>query len=350
GLSRPSLPRIPGLAGFQGKVFHSASWDHGYALEGKRVAVIGTGASAIQIVPRIAPRVKQLHLFQRTPPWILSKDDRDIGQGERKLYEALPVAQWLHRQLIYWRLESRVPFFIVAPSVLKLAEREARRFLEQSIPDPELRAKLTPNYVLGCKRVLLSNDYYPALLRPNVELVTEGIQEITRDGLLTKEGTARSVDAIIFATGFQAAEAAAPFPIHGRGGLELEEAWRTNAEAYLGATVAGMPNLFFLVGPNTGLGHSSMVFMIESQAQYVLECIEVMRREGLGSLEVRQDAQERFNQRLHERLDRTVWSTGGCVSWYRTSSGKNTTLWPGFTFEFRWRTQRPDLTDYHLGK
>jgi cation diffusion facilitator CzcD-associated flavoprotein CzcO len=350
GLSRPSRPSIPGLAGFQGKVFHSARWDHGYALEGKTVALIGTGASAIQIVPEIAPRVKQLHLFQRTPPWILPKEDRAIGERERKLYQALPLAQWLHRQAIYWRLESRAPFFTTTPGVLKLAGRLASRFLERSIPDPVLRAKLTPDYTLGCKRVLLSDDYYPALLRPNVELVTDGIQEVVRDGLRTKDGTVRPVDAIIFATGFQAAEAVAPFPIQGRGGLDLEEAWRTNAEAYLGAAVAGMPNFFFIVGPNTGLGHSSMVFMIESQVQYVLECIQAIRREGLGYLEVRQDVQERFNRRLQERLGRSVWSTGGCVSWYTTSSGKNTTLWPGFTFEFRLRTRRPDLADYHLGR
>jgi cation diffusion facilitator CzcD-associated flavoprotein CzcO len=350
GLSRPSLPQLPGLADFQGKVFHSARWDHGHDLSDKTVAVIGTGASAIQIVPEIAPRVRKLHLFQRTPPWILPKDDRAIGERERKLYEALPSAQWLHRQLIYWRLESRAPLFTRAPSILKLAERLALRFLEQSIPDPTLRAKLTPDYVFGCKRVLLSNDFYPALNRPNVELVTDGIREVTREGLVTREGTARPVDTIILATGFQAAEAASPFPIRGRGGLQLEEAWRASAEAYLGTSVAGLPNLFFLAGPNTGLGHSSMVFMLESQVQYVLDCIQTLQREGLGFLEVRKDVQERFNQRLHERLARTVWNVGGCASWYRTSNGKNTTLWPGSTLGFRWRTRRLALADYHVGR
>jgi cation diffusion facilitator CzcD-associated flavoprotein CzcO len=348
GLSRPALPQLPGLEDFQGTVFHSARWDHGHDLTDRTVAVIGTGASAIQIVPEIAPRVRTLHLFQRTPPWILPKDDRAIGERERKLYASLPLAQWLHRQLIYWRLESRAPLFTRAPAILKLAELQARRFLEQSIPDPALRAKLVPNYALGCKRVLLSNDFYPALNRPNVELVTEGIQRVTRDGIVSQEGRERTVDTIILATGFQAAEAAAPFPIRGRGGLSLEEAWRTSAEAYLGTSVAGLPNLFFLAGPNTGLGHNSMVFMLESQVQYVLDCIQTLQREGLDFLEVRQDVQERFNRRLHERLGHTVWNTGGCASWYKTSDGKNTTLWPGSTLGFRWRTRRLELADYHV--
>jgi cation diffusion facilitator CzcD-associated flavoprotein CzcO len=350
GLSRPFSPRIPGLEDFQGKVFHSARWDHGYDLAGKTVAVIGTGASAIQLVPEIASRVKQLHLFQRSPPWILPKEDRPIGPRERNLYAALPAMQWLHRQAIYWRYESRVPLFTSRNPVARIIERKARRWLERSIPDPGLRAKLTPDYVIGCKRVLLSNDYYPALLRPNVELVTAGIQTVTRDGLLTKEGKTRSVDAIILATGFQAAEASSPVPIQGRGGLDLEEAWRTSAEAYLGTSVAGVPNFFFLVGPNTILGHSSMVFMIESQVQYVLDCIQTLRREGLETLEVRKSAQERFNRRLRERLDRSVWNTGGCASWYKTRTGKNTTLWPGSTVEFRWRTRQFEPGDYHLEK
>ncbi|WNG25349.1 NAD(P)/FAD-dependent oxidoreductase [Cystobacter fuscus] len=349
-LSRPSLPAIPGLADFQGKLFHSARWDHDHALEGKTVAIIGTGASAIQIVPRIAPRVKQLHLFQRTPPWVLPKEDRLLGPRERTLYEALPAMQWLHRQAIYWKYEGRLPLFVSKIPLVRFFERRALRWLERSIPDPGLRAKLTPNYAMGCKRVLLSDDYYPALLRPNVELVTEPIQTVTRDGLLTVDGKARPVDTLIFATGFQAAEAVSPFPIQGRGGLRLEEAWRTSAEAYLGTTVAGVPNFFFLVGPNTLLGHNSMVFMIESQVQYVLDCIQTLRRGGFETLEVRESAQARFNQRLLERLGRTVWSTGGCASWYKTRTGKNTTLWPGSTVEFRWRTRQLEPGDYHLEK
>ncbi|HSP78384.1 MAG TPA: NAD(P)/FAD-dependent oxidoreductase, partial [Myxococcaceae bacterium] len=238
GLSRPSYPDIPGLGDFQGRVFHSARWEHDYDFTGKRVAVIGSGASAIQLVPEIAPRVERLHIFQRTPPWILPREDRTIGRLEQKLYQALPLAQRLHRQAIYWLLESRVLALTVNPRLTRLVQREAIQFLEHSIPEPELRKKLTPDYMLGCKRVLLSNDYYPTLLRPNVELVTDGIRRLSRTGVLTKDGTERPVDALVLATGFQAAEEVAPFEIKGRGGVELQEAWREGAEAYLGTTVA----------------------------------------------------------------------------------------------------------------
>jgi cation diffusion facilitator CzcD-associated flavoprotein CzcO len=349
GLSRPAFPDIPGLEHFQGKVFHSARWDHGYDLTDKTVAVVGTGASAIQIVPQIAPRVKQLHLFQRTPPWVLPKDDRAIGPRERKLYQALPFLLWLRRLFIYWTLESRVYGFIKVLGMLKLYEHVARRYLRKSVPDPELLKKVTPRYRLGCKRVLLANDYYPALLRPNVELVTDGIQEVTPTGVRTRDGKERPVEALILATGFQASEAVAPFPIYGRGGVNLADAWQQGAEAYLGTAVAGMPNLFFIVGPNTGLGHSSMIFMIESQVRYILECLQALQRQGCAYLELRREVQERFNQQLHARMEHTVWNTGGCASWYKTRNGKNTTLWPGSTVEFRLRTRRLQPSDYQWG-
>jgi cation diffusion facilitator CzcD-associated flavoprotein CzcO len=270
-----------------------------------------------------------------------------IGPLARKLYASLPLAQKAHREALYWKLESRVFGFTGStPIVLEYAEKAAREFLEDSIPDPELRAKLTPDYKLGCKRVLLADDYYPALLRPNVEVVTEGIERVTRGGIRTKDGTEREVDTLILATGFQAAEAVAPFDIKGRGGFDLNEAWRTGAEAYLGTTVAKVPNMFFLVGPNVGLGHSSMVFMIESQVRYVMDCVQTMLREGLKTLEVREDVQRRFNQMLDERLEHTVWNSGGCASWYKTRSGKNTTLWPGSTVEFRRRTRHFEPSEY----
>jgi cation diffusion facilitator CzcD-associated flavoprotein CzcO len=347
GLSRPSWPAIAGLDRFAGPTFHSARWDHEYPLEGKRVAVIGTGASAIQVVPAIAPRVGRLHLFQRTPPWVMPRPDRAISPAEQALFRAAPALQQLARGAIYLQFESRALGFVVDPRLMRLGERQARAFLVKSVADPTLRARLTPSYTMGCKRVLLSNDYYPAVQRSSVELVTDAIAEINPRGVVTVDGQERPVDALVLCTGFQAAEAAAPFAVTGAGGRDLDAAWRDGAEAYLGTTVAGFPNLFLLVGPNTGLGHSSMVYMIESQLAYVLDAIRMMRARGLRQVSVRPDAQARYNQRLHARLARTVWASG-CSSWYRTRSGKNTTLWPGFTFEFRRRTRRFDEESYEL--
>lgn len=347
GLSRPAYPDIPGLASFAGKTFHSARWDHDYPLDGKTVGVIGTGASAIQIVPSIAPRVGHLHVFQRTPPWILPKDDRDISPAEREWFRRLPVLQRLARLRQYTVHELMALGFVVDPRVLKYASRLALEHLKKSVPDEALRAKLTPHYTMGCKRILLTNDYYPAIQRSNVELVTEGIAEIREHGILTKDGKERPLDAIVLATGFQAADAVAPFVVRGRGGRELNDAWRDGAEAYLGTTVSGFPNFFLIVGPNTGLGHSSMVYMIESQIAYIQGALRAMQQRRLQLVDVRADAQERYNKRLHGRLAGTVWSTG-CSSWYQAKNGKNTTLWPGFTFEFRLRTRRFDPQDYEL--
>jgi cation diffusion facilitator CzcD-associated flavoprotein CzcO len=351
GLSRPSLPAIAGAERFAGKTFHTARWDHTYALEGKRVAVIGTGASAIQVVPALAPRVAQLLVFQRTPPWIMPKPDLRIGRRQQQRMADHPWLQRGLRRLIYWLMESRVlGFKNVLPSMQVRAERRAREYLAAQVADPTLRAKLTPNYRVGCKRVLISNDYFAALQKPNSALITAGIAEIREHSIATVDGGEHPVDAIVYATGFQAAEQAAPFPVRGRGGRELEDAWRDGAEAYLGITVHGFPNFFVLTGPNTGLGHNSMVFMIESQIQYVLASLAQMRERGLASVEVKRTIQDDFNKQLHARLSDTVWMTGGCSSWYNTRSGKNTTLWPGFTFEYRFRTQRFDAKNYELGR
>ena len=347
GLSRPAIPDIAGLSSFSGKVFHSARWDHSFSLTGKRVAVIGTGASAIQIVPAIAPQVGTLHLYQRTPPWIIPKRNRVFSEAQRTRYKEHPLLQQLSRLLCYVRHELGGLGFVVEPKILALLSRLVKRYIARSIPDPALREKLTPNYTLGCKRILLSNDYYPALRRNNVELVTSAISEVTPNGIRCADGTERSLDAIILATGFAAADVVAPFPIYGRNGVPLSDEWKDGAEAYLGTTIAGFPNSFLIVGPNTGLGHSSMVYMIESQIAYILSAIQAMQKDKLSTVEVKSDVQARYNQEIHKRLGHTVWSSG-CVSWYQTKGGKNTTLWPGFTFEFRRRTRqfRPD--DYHL--
>jgi cation diffusion facilitator CzcD-associated flavoprotein CzcO len=347
-LSRPALPDIPGLADFKGKVFHSARWDRTFDLAGKTVAVVGTGASAIQIVPAIADKVGHLHLYQRTPPWVLPKPDRDITARERALFRRIPLLQDVARKAIYFGLEWRAAAFVLEPRILKWAQPQVLRYLAKCVPDRALREKLTPSYTMGCKRILMSNDYYQSLQRGNVDVVTDGIERVRAHSIVTKDGVERPVDAIVLATGFQAAEGISPFEVRGAGGVDLDQAWREGAEAYLGTSVSGFPNLFFIVGPNTGLGHNSMVFMIESQIAYILSAIRTMRARGLRAVDVKRDHQTRYNAKLHTRLARTVWAKGGCVSWYNTRTGKNTTLWPGFTLEFRLRTRRFDPAPYDL--
>lgn len=346
GLSRPAYPQIHGLRDFTGTTFHSAAWDHSYDLRGKRVAVIGTGASAIQFVPQIASLVAQLQLFQRTPPWVMAKPDREVTALEHAVFRRWPLVQKLVRGTIYTLLEVRVPGFVRLPGAMKVAQRLALSHLRAQVADPKLRAKLTPQYTMGCKRVLVSNDYYPALTRPNVHLVTDGIREVRANGIVTADGTLHEVDCIILGTGFQATEPLPRGVVFGRGGVDIVEAWRDGPEAYLGTTVAGFPNLFLLMGPNTGLGHSSMVYMIESQIQYVLGALDAMAAHGVAAVNVQAGVQAAYNHKLQERLVGTVWQSGGCQSWYRNAAGKNVVLWPGFTWRFRQQTRHFDLTNY----
>jgi cation diffusion facilitator CzcD-associated flavoprotein CzcO len=344
-LNRPRLPDIPGIESFAGAMFHSSRWDHDVPLKGTTVAVIGTGASAVQIVPAIAPEVAKLVVYQRTAPWVMPKVDGPIPPWKRALYARVPAAQKLARRGIYWTRELLALGMVVEPRIMKIAERAGRKHIARSVSDPALRAQLTPHYTMGCKRVTPSNDYFPALERKNVELVTDRIAEVRERSIVSDDGVERSVDAIVLATGFEAAEQVAPFEVRGRTGRDLNEVWKAGAEAYLGTTVAGFPNLFLLVGPNTGLGHSSIVFMIESQLAYVVDALKKMRARRLRVVEVKRAVEARYNARIQERLKGTVWSSG-CMSWYLTRSGKNTTIWPGFTFEFRLRTRRFDLESY----
>ncbi len=346
-LSEPSIPTLPGLDRFQGTVFHSARWRHDYDLAGKRVAVIGTGASAIQFVPRIQPQVARLTLFQRTPPWVLPRLDHPISERWRALFHSLPLAQRFARSAIYLQRELLVPGFTQRTRLLQRAEALALRHLERQVADPTLRAKLTPGYRLGCKRILLSDDFYPALTQENVEVVTERIGEVCPTGVMTEDGVERPVDAIIFATGFHVTDMPAAAFIHGRGGQTLADAWRDGPRAYLGATVAGFPNLFLMIGPNTGLGHSSMIFMIESQLAYILDCLRLMDKRHVQAVEVRGEAQTSFNEEMQRRMSHTVW-TSGCSSWYLDATRHNSTLWPGFTWEYRRRTRRFDAAHYSL--
>jgi cation diffusion facilitator CzcD-associated flavoprotein CzcO len=340
----PQIPDLPGLATFRGKTFHSARWDHAYDLAGKRVAVIGTGASSIQFVPEIAPKVARLEVFQRTPPWIVPKPDRPIGEREQWMFEHVPGAHWLRRTGLYWLMESRVLGFAFAPKINQLAERLVLGHLAKSVPDRELRAKLTPDYRMGCKRVLISNDYYAALGRDNVELVTDGISAIEPSGIRTTDGVLHEADAIIFGTGFRVVDYVSSMRIVGRGGRDLNDVWSQQVRNYLGISVSGFPNLFLLMGPNTGLGHNSMIFMIEAQARYAVDAILSMHRNSIASLDVRPEIEAAVRVELAKKMENTVW-TSGCNSWYMAPDGE-VLLWPGFTFDYWRRTRRVDLADY----
>ncbi|HTH76917.1 MAG TPA: NAD(P)/FAD-dependent oxidoreductase [Trinickia sp.] len=347
-LSRPALPRIAGIERFGGALFHSARWNHAYPLDGKTVAVIGTGASAVQFIPRIQPRVARLLVFQRTPPWVMPRPDRAIGAGAQRLFRRLPFAQKLVRWGVYWQHEARALAFIVNPKWMRAPMRFASSYLARRVKDPALRAKLTPDYVLGCKRVLLSSDYYPAITQSNVEVVTTPIREIVEDGIVADDGRRYRVDAIICGTGFDVADAGAPFPVIGAHGVDLDERWRKEGpQAYLGASIAGFPNFFMMVGPNTGLGHNSMVYMIESHIAYIADCLRTLRQRGARTMDVRADVQRAFNDKLQNAFRGSVWMSG-CRSWYLSKSGKNTALWPGFTFAFRRLTRRVRASDYRF--
>jgi cation diffusion facilitator CzcD-associated flavoprotein CzcO len=346
-LSDPKMPDIEGLDSFKGHTFHSAQWDHDYDVTGKRVAVIGTGASAIQFVPAIAPKVAQMHVFQRTAPWVMPHSDRPISERERRLYRRLPVLQKLVRGGVYSARELLVLGFVKQPRLMKLVEGLARKHMDRQISDPELRRKVEPDYTIGCKRILPSNHWYPALGRDDVELVTDPIARVTERGVVTESGAEHEVDAIILGTGFNVVDMPVARYVRGRDGRTLHECWGGSPRAYMGTTVPGFPNLFMLLGPNTGLGHSSMVYMIESQVAYIAGALKEMRRRGAGVAEVRREVAERFNEVIDARMKDTVWTTG-CKSWYLDDTGRNGTLWPDWTFAFRRRSNRFDASEYVL--
>jgi cation diffusion facilitator CzcD-associated flavoprotein CzcO len=347
-LHEPSIPEIEGLESFAGTVFHSAHWDHDHDLRGRRVAVIGTGASAIQFVPQIAAHVGHLTLFQRTAPWVLPKPDRTIPSWLRRAYAVAPVLQRLQRAVIYGRNEALVGNFL-HPARMRIVEAVARRYLDRRFAGrPDLVQKLTPDFTLGCKRILLSNDYYPSLLRGNVQVETGAITRVTEHAVVTADGVEHEVDTIIFGTGFRVGDTVRQMTITGRDGVKLADAWSAGAESFLGTTVAGFPNMFALAGPNTGLGHSSMVYMIESQLAYVLDALRLVDEHGAVAIDTRRDRQDAFNADVQRRFEGTVWTSGGCLSWYLDPDGRNRVLWPGYTFSFRRRTRRVDPADHEL--
>ncbi|AOJ05308.1 alpha/beta hydrolase [Burkholderia mayonis] len=346
-LSRPILPKLAGIETFEGHAFHSAHWDHGYALSGKRVAVVGTGASAIQFVPAIANDVDRLTIFQRSPAYILPRPDRAYRGWQKALFRRMPSTMKLHRACIYLKYEARALAFTRFKGLMRFsARRPFVRLLSTQVPDAALRAKLTPDYPIGCKRILLSNDYLAAMNKPNVALVTAGIRRVTPGGIETEDGVHHPVDAIVFGTGFAATEFLAPMRIVGRAGVTLNDAWRRGARAYLGVAVPDFPNFFMLYGPNTNLGHNSIVYMLESQIAHVIRCYEAMRAANATAIDVDERRYRQFNAHVQKRLSKTVWS--GCTSWYVDASGHNSANWHGFTLSYRWLTRFSSLSAYRM--
>ncbi len=354
GLHVPKTPPLPGLATFSGSAFHSARWRHDVDLAGKDVAVVGTGASAIQIIPEIAPIVRRLTVYQRSPPWVLPRHDYEVSPTLKWAFAHVPGLLRLVRAWHYWTAEAIALGLVYKPKLMGIGQKASAAYKEREIADPDLRLKLNPFYTLGCKRMLLSDDFYATMTRPNVELVTGDIREVKPQSIVAADGFERPSDVIVFATGFDAFNATAEMNIRGRGGRSLAEDWADGPEAYRGVVISGYPNLFVLVGPNSGLGHNSIVFMIEAQVHYVMQCLKWLERGRLETVEVRADVQAAWNDAIAKRFRRTVWQhePGGspwqlpCRSWYVNSKGRNTTLWPGFSASYWLAMRRPKLSDY----
>ena len=347
-LSRPALPRIAGVGSFAGPAFHSAEWDHGVDLRGKRVGVLGTGASAIQFVPEIQKVAGHVTVFQRSAPHVVPKPDRAYTRAHLRAFRRFPRTQGFGRELTRTLSESFNRALTEQTRFTTAIDLAFRTHLRRHVKDPALRRKLTPDYPIGCKRVLFSNDWYPALVQPNVDVVTDPIQEVTATGLRTvdEEGTTdHEVDVLIYGTGFAATEFLAPMTVCGRGGTDLHHYWAEGAHAYLGMTVPQFPNLFVVYGPNTNLGGSSIISMIECQTSYLAQAVELLKRGSVDALEVRDEVSGRYDREVQDRLAHSVWSSG-CASWYQTESGRVTTNWPGTVQEYRERTRRLDPSDY----
>lgn len=347
-LSDPRILDLPGRSSFEGAQFHTNAWRHDVDLDGRTVGVIGLGASAAQVIPAIAERVGALHVFLRTPPWVLFRPDHTFTPWQRRLLRhSLPHK--VLRSLIYLGLESRVVGLKYSDRLIeRQAARPAREHLAAQVPDPALRAKLTPDYTLGCKRVILSNDLYPALSRPEVHVhdATEAVQAMTPQGVRLSTGEVVPLDVLVHATGFRAVEGATPFSVTGRGGRTLHEAWSAFPRAYLGTTVPGFPNLFLMLGPNTGIGHTSALFIMEAQLAYLTRSLDAAAQRDAGWVDVRPEAEEAYTTWVHEEMEGTVWRTGGCKSWYQGADGRVIAIFPGFSFTF-WRWCRRFRPEHH---
>lgn len=338
----PQIPDILGIEKFQGKVFHSAQWDHTYDPTGKNVASIGTGGSAIQYIPEIAPKCKQLYVMQRTAAWVIPRDERAYPNLEKKLFKKYDWFRKLHRARLYWSNESRV-VPIVKPGIMKFTQKLAELFIKYEVKNPELAKKLTPDYIMGCKRILVSNKYFPTFNRHNVELVTEKIQELTEHSIITQDGKERPIDCLIYGTGFITDPRIymKNFQCTGLDGVELNEMWKQGAESYYGICVKDFPNLFQLLGPNTLLAHNSVIFMIEAQVEYILQLMQLVDQSQSDAIMVKDQAQDTFNQQVQHMFEKTVWQSG-CVNWYQQEGGKNFALWPTYTWKYWLKTKKPN--------
>jgi cation diffusion facilitator CzcD-associated flavoprotein CzcO len=346
-LQVPSVPRLKGIRQFTGKAWHSAQWDHDHDLTGKRVAVVGTGASAVQFVPKVAEQARSVTLFQRTAPWVLPKSDPRLPSWVRAMFRRVPISLRAYRAFLYWTRELAGIALNGHPALLAVGERASRRYLAAQIADPVLRAKLTPHYRLGCKRLLLTSDYYPALTRDNVDVVTDPIAEVRANGIVDGSGIEHPVDVIVYGTGFTTT--LTKMKIVGRQGRSLWKEWTARgAVTHRGITVAGFPNMFFLLGPNTGLGHNSVVFMIEAQTRFAVRAIELVTKRGAGAIDTRADAQQRFQDTIQRKLVDAVWTRGGCTSWYLDDKGVNRSIWPGGSWRYWLATSRIDEREFEL--
>ncbi|QZT58871.1 flavin-containing monooxygenase [Mycolicibacterium austroafricanum] len=354
GLHIPLIPEFDGYDEYlaAGRVaFHSAQWDHDVDLTGKKVAVIGTGASAIQIVPEIVKDVDELHLYQRTPAWVMPRPNNPIPEGLQRVFTNVPGTRAAMRAGIYW-LHEAVGFAMTKqPRLLKLGELAGKWNIRRSIKDRELQRKLTPDYRAGCKRILNSDTYYRGIADPRAEVITERIVRFSPRGIVTADErgseTEREADVVVFATGFHVTDSYTYVDIKGPGGVDLVDRWnREGIAALRGITVADMPNLFFLLGPNTALGHNSVVFMIESQIRYAAKAIAAVDKAGAQALAPTRAAQDDYNDELQHDLSGTVWSTGGCRSWYLDEHGVNRTLWSGMTWQYWLATRRFKKSEY----
>lgn len=348
-LSEPSRPVIPGLRSFGGTTFHSAEWDHGHSLAGERVAVIGTGASAVQFVPHVQREAAQLDVYQRTPGWIAPRPDNPITERQRALFRRRPAVQRALRYGIYYGAELLNVGLLIERRLLAGLEAVAKRKLRAEVPDPALREKLTPAYRIGCKRIIFSNDYLPTLTQPNVELITDRIAEVDATGIRTVDGTHRPADTIILGTGFRLYHSSFWDRVTGADGRSLADVWEVESpQAYRGTVVAGFPNLFMLVGPNTGLGNNSMINIIEGQLVYVIDALRTLEEAGVEAIAVHRAVQDRHNAKLQAAMDGTVWTEGGCNSWYLEPDGTNRTLWPSFSDAFKRQGRGFDIADYEV--
>lgn len=347
GLNEPSIPSLPGLEQFGGPTFHTARWRHDVELKAKRVAVIGTGASAIQLIPEIQPLVQRLVVYQRTPPWILPRDNPPIHPRAKAIYDHFPLAQRLVRSGIYAIREAMWLAFREG-MVMRANEKMARQYLAKVISDPALREKLTPRYHIGCKRILLSDTYLPTLMQDNVEVITEPISHIRGDKIVASNHIEREVDVVILATGYKVWNHPLAQLVTGQGGIKLAEVWGQSPKAHLGTMVAGFPNLFLLIGPNTGLGHTSVMIMAEVQIRYLLLALKYLREHHYRDLVPRDDAMAAYVHDVDKSMSGSVWTAGGCASWYLDPTGRNSTLWPGPTFTYARRLAVFQPAEYHF--